>query len=53
MAEAAAFLEKAAICAVLAPAGPQRQRVMGTLLRVPRVARASAEPIMFGLTVKP
>jgi COP9 signalosome complex subunit 4 len=37
-AELIAFVEKAAICAVLAPAGPQRQRVMGTLMRLEKIA---------------
>lgn len=32
--ELVAFAEKAAICAVLAPAGPQRARVMGTIMRL-------------------
>lgn len=31
--ELALFTEKAAICAVLSPAGPQRQRLMGSILR--------------------
>ena len=31
------FLAKAATCAILAPAGPQRTRVMGTLLRNDRI----------------
>jgi hypothetical protein len=33
-----AILTKAAICAVLAPAGPQRQRVMATLMRDDHIA---------------
>ena len=31
--ERIAFTEKAAVCAVLSPAGPQRQRVMGSIMR--------------------
>lgn len=31
------ILTKAAICAILAPAGPQRQRVMNTLMRDERI----------------
>jgi COP9 signalosome complex subunit 4 len=37
-AELISFVEKAAICAVLAPAGPQRQRVMSTLMRLDKIA---------------
>jgi hypothetical protein len=45
-----ALLEKAVKCAILAPAGPQRQRVMGTLYRDSRIdgvdvsAADAAEP---------
>jgi COP9 signalosome complex subunit 4 len=35
--ETTLFTEKAAICAVLAPAGPSRVRLMGSLMRMPRV----------------
>lgn len=36
-AEIKTILEKACKCAILAPAGPQRQRVMGTLYRDERI----------------
>jgi COP9 signalosome complex subunit 4 len=38
-AEAVGLLDKAAVCAILAPAGPQRTRLLGALLRDERTAR--------------
>ena len=35
--EAVSFLDKAAVCGVLAPAGPQRSRLLATLLRDERI----------------
>ena len=37
--ELVTFLEKAAVCAVLAPAGPQRTRVLGVLVRDERIGQ--------------
>jgi COP9 signalosome complex subunit 4 len=37
--EQLAILEKAAVCAVLSPAGPSRQRIMGVLMRDARLLR--------------
>jgi len=51
-AELIAFVEKAAICAVLAPAGPQRQRVMGTLMRLDKISLVQVGAHdLFGLPV--
>lgn len=36
------LLEKAAVCAVLAPAGQQRQRIMGVLWRDQRIHSCSS-----------
>lgn len=42
LAEQVAILAKACVCAVLAPAGPARQRIMGALARDPRLGGVPA-----------
>ena len=52
IAEQVSLLARAAVCAVLAPAGPARQRVMGALARDPRLGHAGIPPAVRALLLR-